>query len=144
MSRGILVGPSSDQIPVVRPTGTDSRIKFNRCNLREKVLRVTPKVSRIIRELKNGDPSDPLLGGVGTLASLGVRVVRSTFPRLDILLGDTAQKALVDSGSSRCLISADLFHSLRSYGQMRQVERKTSICRNSVTHPSSHYLRSLD
>lgn len=78
--------------------------------------------------VKNHVSSEPLLRGVTGVAALGVKAVRSACPLINILVGNTEHKALVDSGSARSLISLAVFESFSSDGLIRQVEQTSSIC----------------
>ncbi|XP_054266844.1 uncharacterized protein LOC128989016 [Macrosteles quadrilineatus] len=101
---------------------------------------VLEKVSRNLVSLSTAPSGsagfgEPLSRGMRELACMGVKAARSTCPRLNIFLGKTVQKALVDSGSARCLISLSLFENLKSSGLIKQVERSTHICWTASKSP---------
>jgi len=77
---------------------------------------------------ENFGSSESFLRGVPGLAAMGVKTTRPTCPRLTILVGDLAEKALVDSGSGRSLISLNFFNSLKVSGLIKRVGQSVSLC----------------
>lgn len=70
-------------------------------------------------------------------ASLGVKAVPSATPYVDILVGGSSYRALVDSGSARSLISLAFFNVLSSCRAIKHMEESSVVCWTASMAPLS-------
>lgn len=67
--------------------------------------------------------------------TLGIKSKRSVCPYVDVLAGDRTYRALLDSGSTRCLISMAVYRHLKAAGAITQEIESSMVCQTASLSP---------